>query len=83
MPQTKKCTTQPVKWDRTCHIDYRTKVGTDAWTARHPRWQTRKLSAWRRLHDQHDHEAVSAWGSSSRRLRDMIAAAVRGSLARR
>ncbi len=80
MPRIKKGCPRPVKWGCLSEIDYRTHVGTAAWTARHPDWKVRKLPAWRRLHDQQDHEAVAAWGSSSRRLRDMIAAAVRGKL---
>lgn len=38
-------------------IDYRTKVGSDAWKARHNE-DERRLSAWRRLHKLLDHEEV-------------------------
>ncbi|MHC4121736.1 MAG: hypothetical protein ACYSWO_30055 [Planctomycetota bacterium] len=38
-------------------IDYRTKVGTEAWNNRHTE-QQKKLSAWRRLHALLSHEEV-------------------------
>lgn len=50
MPRFRPTSDRPVRWARLAEIDYRCKVGTPAWVARHPRWQTRKLSAWRRLH---------------------------------
>ncbi|MHC4296519.1 MAG: hypothetical protein ACYS7Y_04400 [Planctomycetota bacterium] len=38
-------------------IDYRTRVGTDAWKKRNSP-QARKLSAWRRLHALLPHDEV-------------------------
>lgn len=49
MPRTKR-TGRANKWASLEEIDFRTKVGSPAWEARHPRWQVRKLSAWRRMH---------------------------------
>ena len=44
-------------WGSLCEIDYRTKVGSDAWYARHvPR--LRRLSAWRRMHMLSQHDGV-------------------------
>lgn len=45
------------KWGRVGDIDYRTKVGSDAWFDAHPE-NIQHLSAHRRLHMLADHEEV-------------------------
>ena len=63
------------KWGSTREIDYRTKVGTPAWTQAHP-VRVRKLSTWRFLHTQVGHEKVKQiTGGSGVSLKKMLAAA--------
>jgi hypothetical protein len=45
------------KWGSVNEIDMRTKVGSAAWKAKHPR-RVQHLSAFRRLHDLAPHEEV-------------------------
>jgi len=45
------------KWGSVKEIDMRTKVGSSAWKARHPK-RIQHLSAYRRLHDLGEHEQV-------------------------
>lgn len=78
------CTTEPVKWGRTCEIDYRTRPATAAWKARHE-LRVQKLSAWRRMHMFGGHRAVLAYAKrrgvknpSRMQLKTMIRAAESG-----
>lgn len=41
---------RPVKWGHLSQINYKTKVGSEAWYASHPSAKVRKLSAYRYLH---------------------------------
>ena len=50
-------TDRTVRWGHLTEIDYRTRPGSEAWRARHPR-RIQKLSAWRRLHDLRTHQTV-------------------------
>ena len=45
------------RWGSLDEIDYRCRVGSEAWKKRHPR-RIQHLSAYRRLHDLADHEQV-------------------------
>lgn len=75
------------KWAYLHELDRRFHVGTPGWTARHPAWQVRKLSAFRRLHMLGTHRKVHNWAgrqgygmSSSVPLRTMVKTAVKGTL---
>jgi hypothetical protein len=71
------------RWGRLREIDKRCKVGTEAWKARHTT-PIQKLSAWRLLHLQQPHKAVSkAAGikpSSNMPLKKMVKIAGRTSI---
>lgn len=54
-------------------IDYRTKVGSDAWNARHTEAQ-KKQSAWRRLHALMPHEEVKKVASYDMPVAELVAA---------
>ena len=80
MPRTPNANARRNKWGSLDEIDYRTKVGTPAWEDAHPRWQIRKLSAWRRMHMLGTHDQVMDWAGaqgSSRPVRDMVRAVKR------
>lgn len=50
-----------VRWGHVHEIDYRTRVGSVAWKARHSR-RLQHLSAWRFLHVQRAHKGVAREG---------------------
>lgn len=55
---------RPVRWGHLYEIDYRTKVDSPAWHARHPT-RIKHLSSWRYLHLLADHETVSTLATRS------------------